>query len=174
MKNLSTERLSGFTLIELLVVVLIIGILAAVGLPQYQKAVNKSRSAEALAMMRSLSTGVEEYVLANGQVPTSFDQLSVVPSNMTPDGSGCIKGTHFKYCIHNGPRLQSWYLRQPSNYGFIWYPSIQNMGVSGKHFYCFADVSQKEAGELCKSIAGHDNKITSPTAGASYQWWYVD
>ncbi len=67
----------AFTLIELLVVVLIIGILAAVALPQYQKAVEKSRAAQAQTMLKSVSQAIENYYLANGEWPQSFDELSV-------------------------------------------------------------------------------------------------
>ena len=57
----------GFTLIELLVVVLIIGILSAVALPQYTKAVEKSRAAEALQMLRYMHQQKEIYKLENGE-----------------------------------------------------------------------------------------------------------
>ena len=56
----------GFTLIELLVVVLIIGILAAVAVPQYQVAVEKSRAAEAITLMSSLQKAIDVYVMQNG------------------------------------------------------------------------------------------------------------
>ncbi|MDD7578785.1 MAG: pilin [Elusimicrobia bacterium] len=56
----------GFTLIELLVVVLIIGILSAVALPQYTKAVEKSRMVQALSLFQPLRQAVDAYVLAAG------------------------------------------------------------------------------------------------------------
>jgi len=67
----------AFTLIELLVVVLIIGILAAVALPQYQKAVEKSKAAQALTMAKSIYHAMEAYHLANGVYPQSFSELSL-------------------------------------------------------------------------------------------------
>ncbi len=56
----------AFTLIELLVVVLIIGILAAVALPQYQKVVEKSRIAAALPVMDNVKKNMELYLTENG------------------------------------------------------------------------------------------------------------
>ena len=71
------KNTQAFTLIELLVVVLIIGILAAVALPQYQKAVEKSRGAQALTLMNSMTQALHAHYMANGSYPTSFEELDV-------------------------------------------------------------------------------------------------
>ena len=66
----------GFTLIELLVVVLIIGILAAVALPQYEKAVFKSRMAELNGILDTAKKNVELYFLENGGLSDGVVYLS--------------------------------------------------------------------------------------------------
>ena len=71
----------AFTLIELLVVVLIIGILSAIALPQYQKAVTKARFAEALQNLKALAQANQLcYMEKGGQSSTdgcTFDELSI-------------------------------------------------------------------------------------------------
>jgi type II secretion system protein G len=73
----------GFTLIELLVVVLIIGILAAIALPQYFKAVEKSRATEALSIMGSLAGAMERARLVDNQAkyPSSLSGLDLTFTN---------------------------------------------------------------------------------------------
>ena len=76
MKN-KTSCKSAFTLIELLVVVLIIGILAAIALPQYQKAVEKSKATQALVLLKSVADAQQSYYMANGSYARKFDELTV-------------------------------------------------------------------------------------------------
>ncbi len=78
-KTFSQRFVGGFTLIELLVVVLIIGILSAIALPQYTKAVEKARLAEALVLLKHLRQQGQMYLLANGEIHgvVSFEDLGV-------------------------------------------------------------------------------------------------
>ncbi len=72
----------GFTLIEMLVVVLIIGILAAIALPQYRKVVIKSRATAGFNIIKSLQEANERYYLVNNQYTRHFDDLDVeIPVN---------------------------------------------------------------------------------------------
>lgn len=65
-----SNNMHGFTLIELLVVVLIIGILAAIALPQYQKAVEKSRVTEVLHNVKLIEECFAWYQMEHG-LPSS-------------------------------------------------------------------------------------------------------
>ena len=82
----------GFTLIELLVVVLIIGILAAVALPQYEKAVLKSRFASIRPMITSLKNAEETFFLANGHYTADLTELDI------DHGCKVVSDTSFIVC----------------------------------------------------------------------------
>lgn len=67
----------GFTLIELLVVVLIIGILSAVALPQYTKAVEKSRATEAITLLGNLANAEDIYKMSTGSYTGDLSLLDI-------------------------------------------------------------------------------------------------
>ena len=95
----------GFTLIELLVVVLIIGILAAIALPQYRKAKEKAEATQLLTSVKALHEAQQRYYLVNGVFAKSFDNLDVEFEGF--EGGGCEDFSDFGKtdCISNNKNV---------------------------------------------------------------------
>ena len=77
-RSLSSRTRKGFTLVELAVVIVIIGVLAAFGVPRFLKSVERTKASEAFAYLSAVRSAQERYIAKEGTYSASVDTLDIV------------------------------------------------------------------------------------------------
>ena len=157
--SLSAGKNAGFTLIELLVVVLIIGILAAVALPQYQVAVGKSRVSQMLPFMTSVKNAQEVYYMANGVYSEKWEDLDVTIPLGTAF-SDCISGSHDTQCVTLSSGVEC-ALMSSGHSLYCQGKQTPRIGVS----YNFGANNEQMGSRLCFAYTALDDKICKALGG---------
>ena len=94
------RRNKGFSIIELIIVIAIIGILAAIGIPQFSKYRRLSHNASALSDIKNAITAQEAYYAANRVYAGSLDRLTVTQDlDTSRDVDVIINGNESSYTI---------------------------------------------------------------------------
>ncbi|ACC97899.1 PilE-like protein [Elusimicrobium minutum Pei191] len=152
----------GFTLIELLVVVLIIGILAAIALPQYNKTVERSRITEALILSRAALNSQQIYKLQTGDYALSWDELDItVPATqfkLAEEYHGAGHYAIMKYYDVFLDKNKSWVasVRRHPNWGRT--PLIAlSLEDPTKQYCCFYPTGGED---VCKTVADSSKTTT--------------
>ncbi len=146
----------AFTLIELLVVVLIIGILAAIALPKYLTAVERSRASEAFVLLKSIKEAQDVYRLTNNKTPTLSELDINIPGEITAPIVSSAKWGNF----HKTQFFQIGFLSSGNPHAFrvegnkLLYTLSWYYGAN-KGYYCHVENGgDTKYISVCKSLGG--------------------
>ncbi len=126
----------GFTLIELLVVVMIIGILSAVALPMYRKAVEKSRVADALTTMQAVAKSEHGWYLTNNDYTKDFSDLDI---DLVDANGNKADNASFANALYTYELLDTGIIADRNNGEYTLYKdyeSSQILCTPGTHYIC--------------------------------------
>ncbi len=124
------SRPHGFTLIELMIVVAIIGVLAAIAIPQYQSYVTRAQVSEGMVLARRVQMAVAEYHASHGRLPDGNNWLGVLNALGIDASSntGAASGAYVE---------RIWWYNNPAD------PAVRikykNEPIAGKMIYLQAD-----------------------------------
>ncbi len=115
------RRGQGFSLVELMIVIVIIGILAAIGLPMYFNHTYSAKRTEAIAALGSIKSELHYYYVENGVYPTVSESDYVIGADWNDINIGELDGKNFSdssywYVCTDGIR---WELKVDKNTTFL-------------------------------------------------------
>lgn len=167
----------GFTLLELLVVILIIGILAAVALPEYQRAVTKSKAVQMYDGVVAMAKAAQSYYIAQDSWPTTFAELDIDYDLPVMDSSVCLRSLEgeallrddLEFVIHKGPSSNNTYNHisvrfatgpyKCTGFAFFFYypenPSLENRVLCYEREDESVRGYKNQKGDFCEKVMGY-------------------
>lgn len=160
----------GFTLIELLVVVLIIGILAAIALPQYQVSVRKAELAKYMNIVKALTEAEHRYFLVYGTFTGVIDDLDIdIPIN-----DSCVKDkTASSYTCGNEKFAISKKINIQAGNNNIRYTQFFDDGTTGAGDFKAGDIACYSRGntsrKACQTLGNGEEVL----GGSAWDYVYI-
>jgi len=164
------QNKQAFTLIELLVVVLIIGILAAVALPQYKIAVAKARMTQLLTLGDATRKAEEIYYMANGQYTNNWEELDIDVAG-TKNGAALTLGNGVTLFLRlDTPNaVQATDSRLPA---FLIIGFNHNDGLFSGKSACYANTTDTLGNLLCKNVSHRQSGDTVNSDGSQKRYFF--